>query len=480
MKIDKKLKHASHTTIFSSLRQVISGFTSGHGSAPGSCKKITRTSAPICGAAIPRPYPVLARQCAKVSARSATSARISAERGSATGRATTRNPGSPNCKTVRTATSPPPIRARPTLNLLRFLPSPRRRRPKHCVNHRHVPNRILDRNRHIALSAYRTRKFIPLNRILIASRKLLHFRFSAHHIADKNPARPVVRRIPRNLDLHASRRPQKMHALIERRLRPAAKHRLPSRRKFQNRRRQPVSPKIRIPLQRAHYPHRLLPKNKSRHGDRIAANIQQPAPAPFHLVPHIRGIAIEVAEQAHRRPQLPDRSAANNLPRAQPLRMRLHHERLAHLHTCALARRQQRPRLRHVQADRLLAQHVLPCLRRFDRPRHVQMIRQRVVDRLHLAIPQQFLIRSVRLLNPQLSRCLFRFLLIPRSNRGDLAPRPELHPGNHFAHRNRRRPQDTPFHLLHSLLRPALVCVLCGLFSRGTGSKPLGPSSLHH
>jgi hypothetical protein len=55
MKIERKLRHASHTTIFSSLRQVISGFTNGHGSTPGKCKKMTRLAVPICGAAIPRP-----------------------------------------------------------------------------------------------------------------------------------------------------------------------------------------------------------------------------------------------------------------------------------------------------------------------------------------------------------------------------------------------------------------------------------------
>jgi len=55
MKIDKKLKHASHATTVSTLRHVISGFTSGHGSSPGNLRKITRKFVPICGAAIPRP-----------------------------------------------------------------------------------------------------------------------------------------------------------------------------------------------------------------------------------------------------------------------------------------------------------------------------------------------------------------------------------------------------------------------------------------
>src|ERR1700731_544171 len=105
MKIDKKLRHASHTTIFSLLRSVITGFTSGQGSSPGSRKKITRKFAPICGAAIPRPYPVVFRQYASVSARSSTSARISGAAGFSTRFATSRNPGSPNCKTVRIAIS---------------------------------------------------------------------------------------------------------------------------------------------------------------------------------------------------------------------------------------------------------------------------------------------------------------------------------------------------------------------------------------
>src|SRR6266480_2478570 len=105
MKIDKKLRHASHTTIFSLLRSVITGFTSGQGSAPGSRKQITRNFAPICGAAIPRPYPVVFRQYASVSARSSTSARISGAAGFSTRFATSRNPGSPNCKIVRIAIS---------------------------------------------------------------------------------------------------------------------------------------------------------------------------------------------------------------------------------------------------------------------------------------------------------------------------------------------------------------------------------------
>jgi len=47
----KNTKHASQPTIFSALRQVISGFTTAHAASPGSRKKITLKFAPICGAA---------------------------------------------------------------------------------------------------------------------------------------------------------------------------------------------------------------------------------------------------------------------------------------------------------------------------------------------------------------------------------------------------------------------------------------------
>src|SRR5258706_13576306 len=102
MKIARKLRHASQTTIFSSVRSTISGLINGHGSAPGNCIKTMRWATPICGAAMARPYPVLFRQCASVSARSRTTAATSADFGSPTPAQISRNPGSPSCKKVRT------------------------------------------------------------------------------------------------------------------------------------------------------------------------------------------------------------------------------------------------------------------------------------------------------------------------------------------------------------------------------------------
>ena len=53
---------------------------------------------------------------------------------------------------------------------------------------------------------------------------------------------------------------------------------------------------------------------------------------------------------------------------------------------------------------------MFPGLRRLDGPGHVQMIRQRVVDRFNLLIRQKLLIRPVRFRYAQLFRRLLRFI----------------------------------------------------------------------
>src|SRR5882762_9120441 len=307
MKIDRKLRHASHTTIFSALRQVISGFTSGQASAPGNCKKITRFPTPICGAAIPRPYPVLARQCASVSAKSATSTRISCAPGSTTLAATSRNPGSPNCKIVRTATIPffsvpSALRAsvHSVLGLFRPLPFAGFRRFKYRLDHRHIRDGIFQRHGNFPLAPDGPRKLIALNGVLVDDRKLLYLGHGPRRVPNGDSARPVIGRVPRNFNFHPSRRAEKMHRLKVCALRKARERRLPGR-KFQNRGRQAVCPEIRIAFQRPCYTERLLSKNKARHRNWITTDIQQTASTPLDFVPHVVRIPVEVAEDAHRR-----------------------------------------------------------------------------------------------------------------------------------------------------------------------------------
>src|SRR6266850_3393659 len=353
MKIDRKLRHASHTTIFSALRQVISGFTSGQASAPGNCRKITRLATPICAAAIPRPYPVVARQCASVSAKSATSGRISCARGSTTRSATSRNPGSPNCKIVRTATIPffsvPSVlwaSVHSVLSLFRSLPFAGFRRFEYRLDHRHIRDGIFQRHGNFPLAPNGPRKLIALNGVLVDDRKLLYLGHGPRSIPNEDSARPVIGRVPRNFNFHPSRRAEKMHRLKVCALRKARERRLPGG-KFQDRRRQAVGPEIRIALQRPCYPQRLLSKNKARHRNRVASDIQQTASTPLDFVPHIVSIPVEVAEDAHRCLQFSNRPGADKFLRAQPLRMRLDHKRFADFYAGAVSRRQQSLCLRY-------------------------------------------------------------------------------------------------------------------------------------
>jgi hypothetical protein len=90
--------------------------------------------------------------------------------------------------------------------------------------------------------------------------------------------------------------------------------------------------------------------------------------------------------------------------------MRFHHKRFADFHAAAVARRQECLCFGHRQAKRLLAEHVLPRFRSLNRPRHMQMVRQGVVDHFNFGVCQQFLVGTVRFRNSQRSRGSFRLL----------------------------------------------------------------------
>src|ERR1700685_2664601 len=104
---------------------------------------------------------------------------------------------------------------------------------------------------------------------------------------------------------------------------------------------------------------------------------------------------------------------------------------------------------------------MLPCLRRLDRPRHVQMIRQGVVDRLDLRISQQLFVRPVSLRDSQRLRRFLPLLEVARSDRRNVAPFSFLHPRNHLADRDARRAQNTPlyFSLRGHRLPPSRIII---------------------
>ena len=238
-----------------------------------------------------------------------------------------------------------------------------------------------------------------------------------------------------------------MHALIRTYLRAACKHRLAGG-KVQDRRNQPVHFEVRIALQKPQHPRRFLAEYKSRSEDWIASDVVHRPAAIFHHVANVPGIAVEKTEIAPHRTQIANRSRPNQIPGSQPLRMRPNHKCLADLHTGAVPRRHQRPRLRHRHADRLLAQHVLARFRRSNRPRHMQMIRQWNVHRLDFRILQQFFVRSIRARNPQLPCRILGLPQIPRRDCRHRAPFSLLHRGNHFLGSNLRGTQHSPSHLV--------------------------------
>ena len=72
----------------------------------------------------------------------------------------------------------------------------------------------------------------------------------------------------------------------------------------------------------------------------------------------------------------------------------------------------------------------LPASAAWMRPRHVQVIRQRIVDRVDLRIGQHLLVRAVRLRNAQLARRGFGARPVARRDADDLAEFALLHRRN--------------------------------------------------
>ena len=103
-------------------------------------------------------------------------------------------------------------------------------------------------------------------------------------------------------------------------------------------------------------------------------------------------------------PELADRTRADELFQLLRLRMVPVHERL-HQQTALTVRRVEGALDRFRGAsERLLAEDVLARLERFDRPGHVECVRQGDVDRLDVIVGEQRLVAPVRALDPLFAR----------------------------------------------------------------------------
>src|SRR5206468_3812577 len=129
------------------------------------------------------------------------------------------------------------------------------------------------------------------------------------------------------------------------------------------------------------------------------AYIEKPAATPFGSGANVVKIALEIAERTYDGPELAEFTASYQFPDSDPLWMGANHKGLADLDTGLIARRDQRLTLSRAQADGFFAQHVFARPGGPNRPRNVQVVRQGIIDRLHIRIGEQFFVRPVSLRN---------------------------------------------------------------------------------
>ena len=145
----------------------------------------------------------------------------------------------------------------------------------------------------------------------------------------------------------------------------------------------------------AEYAQRLRGEDQPRKRDRVAADVVDRPAADVRLVADVSRIGVEIGEEHLHDAQRPHLPLAHQIAGALPLRVEAYHERFHDVHP--VRGRPQPFGICGGQRDRLLAQHVLAGLGRFQGERDVQVVRERVVDGLDLRIGKQLLIAAVGL-----------------------------------------------------------------------------------
>ena len=209
-------------------------------------------------------------------------------------------------------------------------------------------------------------------------------------------------------------------------------------------------PKRRVAVDERDAARRLGAQEEAPGHDGVAADVVEAAAADVGLVADVGGIEIVVAEEHLHRAQRADAALPHQLAGAQPLRMEAHHERFGDQHLAR--RRAQLRRLLRRQRDRLFAQHVLARGRGLQRERHVQVIGQRIVDRLDLGIGEQRFVRAVGLGNAERVGGVRGAGLVARGDRPDLEQAALQHAGQHALPPDLRGAQHAPDHFLHACL----------------------------
>ncbi len=277
-----------------------------------------------------------------------------------------------------------------------------------CFDDGHVLDRVFDSHGNFAAVQNGLGESIALERVLVADGKRFRGDAASGKVAavvDENASWPVGRSVEWDFDFDASPSPQKLHPLVGNQLRAARKDRLTAG-EIENRRRQAIDSRLRIPVDTADDSRGLCCESKSRCVDKVAAYVHQSASAEFNVIADVRRIDVEVAEEADDGAKFSDASFVEQLTQAEPLRVAADHEGFANLNPRTRANREQRLGFSDGQAERLLAENVFTCFRGPDGPGDVQLIGKGIVDDVDRRVGEEFFVRAVGRGNTERGRCL--------------------------------------------------------------------------
>ena len=312
---------------------------------------------------------------------------------------------------------------------------------------------VLDGRREGLLAQHRAAERVALQRVLVGDVERLEARASPRRsvpVVDEDLARGVGRRVERDQHLQSGLGADHRHALMRCELGRAGEGQVPGARELDQRARQPVDAHGRVAFDAGRDPQRLDAEEIAGGVDRIAADVVEPPAADLRLVAHVRRIGERIAEKRLDRLGGAERSILGEVAGSLPPGRMAGHERLGHELAGAAPGVDQLLGLRGGQRDRLLAEHVLAGLHGADAPGHVQVVGQRVVDRLDVGIGQQGLVAPIGARDAELRRDTVGLGLVARGDRGDARVAATLHAGNDLPGRDKggaeHPPVDDPCH----------------------------------
>ena len=209
---------------------------------------------------------------------------------------------------------------------------------------------------------------------------------------------------------------------------------------------QHVGAKPRVAPDRPGHPGWLGAEQHADGIDRVAPDVEESASTGTCDVADVVGIDVVIGEEDLHREQITDGPFGEQPAHLDPQRVQPVHERLHQEHPGVLGRLHHPPRLGAAHGERLLAEDVLACLRRLDRPLGVEVVGERDVHGIDGRVVEQVLVGAV----PARDREPGSSLLGPggraRRNRVHLAQLRPLHPGYDVLHRDPGDAEDAPPH----------------------------------